>query len=315
MTQKILSLGRVKASNKGITVVSENGSETASVAEKAAPAKRRGRPPKKAPVAQAPIELPDDSEDELAEVEPEPPAKRPRGRPRKATIEPEAEIKPLKKARANSRQVATPVVEIPPATSARATPIEQYTGYAIRDAVKQEEADAGAEAEVEDEPTPVCDSSRTSSAKPNLFIQAPASARKGKGRASTSNASPSSGTSAPSSVRRRTMNAANDLLAAERAGPGTPAKTPSKSRSMNSLRHVAEVKDESEQEDVPPPKSVKKTPRKSQMEDAGAFSDYNPFQSGSEMAAERERRRRKVSYTERRECEKGSADVCSLRSD
>ena len=57
-----------------------------------------------------------------------------------------------------------------------------------------------------------------------------------------------------------------------------------------------EVKEESEKEDepVPIPKSVKKTPRKSVKEDPGAFSDYNPFQSGSEVAAERERRRRRV---------------------
>ena len=66
---------------------------------------------------------------------------------------------------------------------------------------------------------------------------------------------------------------------------------------MNSLRHVAEVKEEeSEKEDEPmAPKSVKKTPRRSIKDDAGAFSDYNPFQSGSEAAAERDRRRRKVS--------------------
>lgn len=65
---------------------------------------------------------------------------------------------------------------------------------------------------------------------------------------------------------------------------------------MTSLRHVAEVKEEeSEKEDEPLPKSVKKTPRRSTKEDSGAFSDYNPFQSGSEAAAERDRRRRKVS--------------------
>lgn len=63
------------------------------------------------------------------------------------------------------------------------------------------------------------------------------------------------------------------------------------------MRHVAEVKEEeeSEKEDEPMPKSVKKTPRRSIKDDAGAFSDYNPFQSGSEAAAERDRRRRKVS--------------------
>lgn len=62
------------------------------------------------------------------------------------------------------------------------------------------------------------------------------------------------------------------------------------------MRHVAEVKEEeSEKDEEPLPKSVKKTPRRSNKEDSGAFSDYNPFQSGSEAAAERDRRRRKVS--------------------
>jgi hypothetical protein len=61
------------------------------------------------------------------------------------------------------------------------------------------------------------------------------------------------------------------------------------------LRKVVDVKEESEKEDEPLPKSVKKTPRKSVKEDPGAFSDYNPFQSGSEAAADRERRRRRVS--------------------
>jgi hypothetical protein len=71
-------------------------------------------------------------------------------------------------------------------------------------------------------------------------------------------------------------------------------KTPSKARSSSSLRNTVEVKEESEKEDEPVLKSVKKTPRKSVKEDPGAFSDYNPFQSGSEVAAERERRRRRV---------------------
>jgi hypothetical protein len=83
----------------------------------------------------------------------------------------------------------------------------------------------------------------------------------------------------------------------------TPGKTPSKSRSTTSLRNVVDVKEEeSEKEDEPIPESVKKTPRKSIKEDPGAFSDYNPFQSGSEVAAERERRRRKV-CTALRHCE------------
>jgi hypothetical protein len=62
------------------------------------------------------------------------------------------------------------------------------------------------------------------------------------------------------------------------------------------------VREESEKEDEPLPsaKKVKKeadreehrTPRRSAGEEGG-FSDYNPFQSGGEDAAERERRRRR----------------------
>ena len=57
---------------------------------------------------------------------------------------------------------------------------------------------------------------------------------------------------------------------------------------------MEDVKEESEKEEELPRKTNKiKTPRRSAGEDSG-FSDYNPFQSGSEQAAERERRRRKV---------------------
>jgi hypothetical protein len=60
----------------------------------------------------------------------------------------------------------------------------------------------------------------------------------------------------------------------------------SKKKSESAMSTMAEVKEE---EHVPEPKYKTKTPRKSE------YSDFNPFQSGSEDAAERERRRRKVS--------------------
>lgn len=137
----------MKASNKGITVVSENGSETASVAE--GPAKRRGRTRKTTTV-----------EPDAQELEDEPPAKKRRGRPKKestATVEPqekEQRIVTPKKPRGSSR--ITPVVELPAADSA------VILGSPVGPFVK-DEADAGDEAEMEDfepvslawsEPTP-----------------------------------------------------------------------------------------------------------------------------------------------------------------
>ena len=68
-----------------------------------------------------------------------------------------------------------------------------------------------------------------------------------------------------------------------------------------------QVEAESKKEDEQPKKGIKvKTPRRSEEEESG-FSDYNPFQSGSEEAAERERRRRKVITFMSR-----LADGCSL---
>ena len=67
-----------------------------------------------------------------------------------------------------------------------------------------------------------------------------------------------------------------------------------KRKSEPAISFMDKVKEE---EDVrEEPKSVKKTPRRSVE---SGFSDFNPFQSGSEDAAERERRRRKARWPTR----------------
>jgi len=278
--QRLLSIPRAKASSKGVTIVSENGSETASIAE--VPAKRRGRPRKTATA-------------EPEEVEP--PAKKPRGRARRtatATAEPEdiieiiEVVEEVKKPR-RSRKAITPIVEVPASSSIAGTPVQPPSTSKRSRSSKREEVDDGADAEVEDETTPVSISAVWH--RIELNRQEP-TARKGKSRASIAVDSLTPRPSAPSSTnRRRTIDPTLNL---NNLDTKTPGKTPSKSRSTTSLRNVVDVKEESEKEDEPLPKSVKKTPRKSIKEDPGAFSDYNPFQSGSEVAAERERRRRKV---------------------
>jgi hypothetical protein len=72
----------------------------------------------------------------------------------------------------------------------------------------------------------------------------------------------------------------------------TNEKTPlAKKRSKPALSSMIDLKEEEEHAAQTPKQA--KTPRKSEV-DTG-FSDFNPFQSGSEDAAEKERRRRKVS--------------------
>jgi hypothetical protein len=100
--------------------------------------------------------------------------------------------------------------------------------------------------------------------------------------------------SAPSSSRRRSVqpssvSVTSELPSDESARDKTPL---GKKRSETAISFMDNVKEEEEKEE-PKPRSEKKTPRKS--EDSG-FSDFNPFQSGSEDAAERERRRRKVGF-------------------
>jgi hypothetical protein len=144
--QKLLAIPEAKASSKGVTIVSENGSETASVAE--VPAKRRGRPRKTATA-------------EPEEVEP--PTKKPRGRTRRtatATAEPEdiieliEAVEEVKKPR-RSRAI-TPIVEVPASSSiALGAPVAPPSTSKRSRSTKREEVDDGADAEVEDETTPV----------------------------------------------------------------------------------------------------------------------------------------------------------------
>lgn len=72
------------------------------------------------------------------------------------------------------------------------------------------------------------------------------------------------------------------------------ARTLKKKASENVIKFVEDVA-ESEESEVETPVSKKKmkTPRRSGNDESG-FSDFNPFQSGGEEAADRERRRRKV---------------------
>jgi hypothetical protein len=149
LLQRLLSIPQAKASSKGVTIISENGSETASIAE--VPAKRRGRPRKTATA-------------EPEEVEP--PTKK-RGRPRRtatATAEPEEileiievveEVQPVKKPR-RSRKAVTPVVEVPSSSSiSLGTPVLSPGSSKHGQEAVKEEVDQGAEAEVEDEASPV----------------------------------------------------------------------------------------------------------------------------------------------------------------
>ena len=71
----------------------------------------------------------------------------------------------------------------------------------------------------------------------------------------------------------------------------TVERTPlAKKRSDAAITFMDDLKEEEEKEENQY-RSTKKTPRRS--EDSG-FTDFNPFQSGSEDAADRDRRRRKV---------------------
>jgi len=100
--------------------------------------------------------------------------------------------------------------------------------------------------------------------------------------------------SAPSSSRRRSIQPSSASVASEiPLDEFSRDKTPlAKKRSEAAISFMDDVKEEEEKEDIKP-RSEKKTPRRS--EDSG-FSDFNPFQSGSEDVADRERRRRKVGF-------------------
>ena len=116
--QEILSAAaRVRPSNKGFISVSENGDETTSNSPTGIK-RARGRPRKTAAEVV-----------QLGEVEAEPPTKRPRGRPPKET-------KPTVREDASS----------PP----------RKRGRPKKSEMTSEEPVSGAEAEIEDDATPVC---------------------------------------------------------------------------------------------------------------------------------------------------------------
>jgi hypothetical protein len=120
-----------------------------------------------------------------------------------------------------------------------------------------------------------------------------------RSRSSLATESPISVPSAPSSTRHRSVKPSSSSIASDVQKPSDgrqhQARTSAKKDREPIIEVMDELKEESEkEEEVLRKTSNVKTPRRSAGEDSG-FSDYNPFQSGSEEAAERERRRRKVS--------------------
>lgn len=217
MTQIILAAAsKVKASNKGIISVSENGDETVENPE-TTNTKRRGRPRKT--VADS------------SPVEEEPPAKKSRARSSRSANSTDIDPAPTKRGRGR-----------PP---------------------KARISDEGNDAEIEDEDTPA---PRTTT----------------RSRQSTAATSSDGVTPTPASTRRQSnIASSSSSISSEMLA--------SKS---DRIQLMDEVVEESEKEDQP----VKKvrTPKTPRSRESG-FSDRNPFQSGSEDAAERESRRRKVS--------------------
>ncbi|WWC87298.1 uncharacterized protein L201_002186 [Kwoniella dendrophila CBS 6074] len=214
------------------------------------------------------------------------PAKRPRARARKTTtVEPEEQLPvppeeppaepepPAKKPRASVR--ARKSVSIEPELKKASTAVKSRSRKSSVAATSQiDEVDDGVEDEIEDEATPAPRSSR--------------------GRASLP-PTPSS-TLTPAANRRQSAIGSSSSATTELRTPsvGPEIKPPKSSRKSEPVRIMDHLAEESEKEDSPK-KSVKpKTPRKSAGEESG-FSDFNPFQSGSEAAADRERRRRRKS--------------------
>ncbi|WVF70184.1 hypothetical protein IAT40_004972 [Kwoniella sp. CBS 6097] len=208
------------------------------------------------------------------------PAKRPRAsRRRTATVEPEAAVQ--------DEPEETIVVPEPPAKKPRGLRARKSTsvdpepkkprGKAKKSAIKVEEVDEGVEGEIEDEATPAPQSSRGQLSLP-----------------------PTPASLTPADNRRRSnigsSSSATTELRTPSVGPTEPAKPPPRSgrKSEPAVRIMDHVAEESEKEETPKKPVKPKTPRKS-MNDESGFSDFNPFQSGSEAAADRERRRRKSS--------------------
>ncbi|EIW68654.1 hypothetical protein TREMEDRAFT_39562 [Tremella mesenterica DSM 1558] len=221
--------------------------------------------------AQGIISVSENGDEELVEPVAATGAKRVRGKPKKSEVK-EATEPPPKKARGRSRQTSETDTAVPPTTRRRGS---------RNPSMATEDEDAGALAEVEDEATPVSST------------DAP---RVSRSRRSVTSASPASLPSAPPSSRRRSGIPSSSSVVSEThaASEKSVLKRPSNSK-FDNVVELDQLEEISEPEETPIPVSTtKKTPRKSRADESG-FSDFNPFQSGSEEAAERERRRRKSS--------------------
>ncbi|OCF42073.1 hypothetical protein I317_04044 [Kwoniella heveanensis CBS 569] len=207
------------------------------------------------------------------------PTKRPRAsRRRTATVEPE----PVAENEPEEQLLVEPPVKKPRGGRARKSVSvdpepKKPRSRAKKPAVKVEDVDEGVEGEIEDEATPAPQSSRGLASFPST----PASLT-------------------PAGNRRRSnigsSSSATTELRTPSVGPAEPIKaTPRSARkSEAAIRLMDHVAEESEKEETPKKPVKPKTPRKSVVDESG-FSDFNPFQSGSEAAADRERRRRKSS--------------------
>ena len=243
----LAAASRVLPSNKGFITVSEDGDEMP--ANLSGVKRVRGRPRKTA--------------SELVEVEvvAERPTKKPRGRSKKEKDIVEVEVEMI-------------------------SPVPKKWGRLKQSEAKDDE-DTGAEAELEDDTTPV-----SKAPVSHAEDQVPHSRRS---HASMTSVSPEPGPSAPPSSRDRFAKPSSSAIASEIRTPSEANVSKPKRQTEPVIEVTDGLKEESEKEDELPKKTSKiKTPRRSTGEDSG-FSDYNPFQSGSEDAAQRDRRRRKVS--------------------
>lgn len=178
-------------------------------------------------------------------------------------VEPDRPEPPIKKMRPKAKNV---VVEL------EQSPAKRKSRMGKQPIIQVENADRETEAELKVGPT----------------IELPTSSRRTTGGRASGTPGPSAfATEAPSSSlgteKFRTPNAARTT-----SQPHSTRKSESTAKSMD------HVQKESEKEDEMWQISKARASRRSDGEQS-SFSDFNPFQSGSEEAAERERRRRKSS--------------------
>nr|ODN85958.1 hypothetical protein L203_04457 [Cryptococcus depauperatus CBS 7841] len=221
------------------------------------------------------------------------PAKRPRKSSKTPTIvsidvpEPIADLeveaepqRPAKKPRANRGKNVT--VELTP----------RKHRQSIQPIIQVENVDQGTEGETEDEPINVQAVTSTMSRKSGRYRTSLTPQLGPRTRATVSPVTPG-----PLLVPvGSSSSAVNTELHTPKVSPNEKPRGNTR-KSGSSINRMSHVKEESEG-DIPKKaikkEKVQKTPQKANGEDGG-FSDYNPFQSGSEEAAERNRRRRKSS--------------------